>query len=85
MFYKGTSFPVGKVDFMDLYAFKIYMLDVGLLLAMTDLDASVIIDGNRIFTEFKGAVDGAVCAAADDSGTGCGTILLHNGKFYRRN
>ena len=29
---------------MDLYAFKIYMLDVGLLLAMTDLDASVIID-----------------------------------------
>ena len=27
----------------------------------------------------------AVCAAADDSGTGCGTILLHNGKFYRRN
>ena len=56
MFYKGTSFPVGKVDFMDLYAFKIYMLDVGLLLAMTDLDASVIIDGNRIFTEFKGAL-----------------------------
>ena len=41
---------------MDLYAFKIYMLVVGLLLAMTDLDASVIIDGNRIFTEFKGAL-----------------------------
>ena len=41
---------------MDLYAFKIYMLDVGLLLAMTDLDASVIIEGNRIFTEFKGAL-----------------------------
>ena len=41
---------------MDLYAFKIYMLDVGLLLAMTDLDVSVIIDGNRIFTEFKGAL-----------------------------
>ena len=51
-----SSFPVGKVDFMDLYAFKIYMLDVGLLLAMADLDASVIIDGNRIFTEFKGAL-----------------------------
>ena len=30
--------------------------DVGLLLAMTDLDARVIIDGNRIFTEFKGAL-----------------------------
>ena len=41
---------------MDLYAFKIYMLDVGLLLAMADPDASVIIDGNRIFAEFKGAL-----------------------------
>ena len=41
---------------MDLYAFKIYMLDVGLLLAMTDLDARVLIDGNRIFTEFIGAL-----------------------------
>ena len=39
---------------MDLYAFKIYMLDVGLLLAMTDLDASVIIDGNRIFAVHDG-------------------------------
>ena len=40
---------------MDLYAFKIYMLDVGLLLAMADLDASVIIDGNRIFTIYHEA------------------------------
>ena len=31
-------------------------IKVGLLLAMADLDASVIIDGNRIFTEFKGAL-----------------------------
>lgn len=39
---------------MDLYAFKIYMLDVGLLFAMTDLDASVIVDGNRILQSLKG-------------------------------
>ena len=33
-----------------------FLLEIGLLIAMTDLDARVIIDGNRIFTEFKGAL-----------------------------
>gem|GEM_PF-739348 len=52
---------VGKVAlplkaYLDLDAFKVYLLDIGLLIAMTDLDAQVIIDGNRIFTEFKGAL-----------------------------
>ena len=42
--------------YLDLNAFKIYLLDIGLLMAMVDLDARVIIDGNRIFTEFKGAL-----------------------------
>ena len=42
--------------YLNLDAFKIYLLDIGLLIAMTDLDARVIIDGNRIFTEFKGAL-----------------------------
>ena len=42
--------------YLDLDAFKIYLLDIGLLMAMVDLDARVIIDGNRIFTEFKGAL-----------------------------
>ena len=42
--------------YMDLDAFKIFLVDIGLLIAMTDLDAQVIIDGNRIFTEFKGAL-----------------------------
>lgn len=51
---KKPSLPLKA--YMDLNAFKIYMLDVGLLLAMADLDASVIIDGNRIFTEFKGVL-----------------------------
>ena len=52
---------VGKVAlplkaYLDLDAFKVYLLDIGLLIAMTDLDVKVIIDGNRIFTEFKGAL-----------------------------
>ena len=42
--------------YMDLDSFKMFLLDIGLLIAMTDLDARVIIDGNRIFTEFKGAL-----------------------------
>lgn len=42
--------------YVDLNAFKIYLLDIGLLIAMVDLNARVIIDGNRIFTEFKGAL-----------------------------
>ena len=42
--------------YLDLDAFKTYLLDIGLLMAMVDLDARVIIDGNRIFTEFKGAL-----------------------------
>lgn len=42
--------------YIDFNAFKIFLLDIGLLIAMADLDARVIIDGNRIFTEFKGAL-----------------------------
>jgi len=37
-------------------AFKVFINDVGLLGAMSRLDASVIVNGNAIFTEFKGAL-----------------------------
>jgi predicted AAA+ superfamily ATPase len=37
-------------------AFKAFFLDVGLLGAKTKLPVDVILDGNRIFTEFKGAL-----------------------------
>ena len=36
--------------------FKLFMLDVGLLGASAGLDARTLIDGNKIFTEFKGAM-----------------------------
>ncbi len=36
--------------------FKLFGLDVGLLAAQCRLDERVIIDGSRIFTEFKGAL-----------------------------
>lgn len=37
-------------------AFKVFLNDVGLLGAMADLPAVTVIDGNSIFTEFKGAL-----------------------------
>ena len=36
--------------------FKLYLVDVGLLGAMTDLPASIVLDGSDIFVEFKGAM-----------------------------
>jgi hypothetical protein len=37
-------------------SFKIYALDIGLLCAMCRLDSETIVNGNTIFTEFKGAL-----------------------------
>lgn len=37
-------------------AYKLYFFDAGLLGALSGLDAKSILEGNRIFTEFKGAL-----------------------------
>lgn len=42
--------------YTDLSAFKIYMSDVGLLRRLSLLDPIAIREGNRLFTEFKGAL-----------------------------
>lgn len=42
--------------YIEFAAFKLYLLDVGLLAAMSELDAKSILDGNAIFVEFKGAL-----------------------------
>jgi predicted AAA+ superfamily ATPase len=39
----------------DMGAFKLYILDVGLMGAMVDADAGAVLVGNGIFTEYKGA------------------------------
>lgn len=60
----GLCHKVGRVTkggiplkaYQDIPAFKLYMVDVGLLAAMTDLDAKTLLMGNAIFTEFKGAL-----------------------------
>ena len=40
----------------DYSAFKLYMLDTGLLGALAGLDAQTLLEGNRLFEEFKGAL-----------------------------
>lgn len=43
------------IAYQDTSAFKLYILDVGLLGAMTRIDAKILLEGNEIFTEFKGS------------------------------
>lgn len=49
-----TDFPLKAYN--DLNSFKIYMNDVGLLRRMVNLDSRIIVEGDRLFEEFKGAL-----------------------------
>lgn len=40
----------------DMDAFKLFIVDVGLLAAIGNLDVKTLLDGNTIFEEFKGAL-----------------------------
>ena len=54
--YKVNNPAVPLKAYIDFTAFKLFMLDVGLLGAMSELDAESILEGNDIFKEFKGAL-----------------------------
>lgn len=54
--YRVSKPSVPLKAYTDFAAFKIYLLDVGLLGAMSDLDARSILEGNELFLEFKGAL-----------------------------
>ena len=51
---KDCKIPLSA--YQDFNAFKLYILDVGLLCAIAKIDAQVILEGNEIFTEFKGSL-----------------------------
>lgn len=51
---KKPDFPLRA--YQDFSAFKLFVLDVGLLGAMARLNAKIILEGNRLFEEFKGAL-----------------------------
>lgn len=42
-------------SYIDRKIFKIFLLDVGLLGALARIPASIILEGNKLFTEFKGS------------------------------
>lgn len=48
------ALPLSAYD--DLSSFKVYMLDVGLLRRLSRLAPGAIAEGDRLFTEFKGAL-----------------------------
>ncbi len=48
-----NDFPLKA--YKDLSSFKIYMNDVGLLRRMSNLDSKIVVEGDKLFREFKGA------------------------------
>ena len=60
----GLVHKVGRVNaarvslkaYEDLKAFKLFIVDIGLLGCMVGLHQSVLLDGNELFIEFKGAL-----------------------------
>lgn len=60
----GLVYQINRVNnckvplsaYQDFSAFKLYLLDVGLLGAMSNLDVKTILEGNEIFEEFKGSL-----------------------------
>ncbi len=59
LFYKVSRVKAGELPlnaWVDPGAFKVFMLDVGLLGAMCDLEAKTLIKGNHLFATFKGAL-----------------------------
>jgi len=60
----GLIYKVGRITkpdmplmaYQDFNAFKLFVLDVGLLSAMSGLDIKSLLGGNRVFEEFKGAL-----------------------------
>lgn len=54
--YRSSAPRIPIVSYDDLSAFKIYLVDVGLLNRLSFLSPSAFGEGNRLFTEFKGAL-----------------------------
>lgn len=54
--YRSTAPKLPMSAYDDISAFKIYLVDVGLLRRLAQLTPTAFGDGNRLFTEFKGAL-----------------------------
>ncbi len=54
--YRSTAPGLPIMAYDDLSAFKLYMLDVGLLRRLALLSPKAFVEGNRLFAEFKGSL-----------------------------
>lgn len=54
--YNVTKTDLPLKAYNDLSCFKIYMNDVGLLRRMANLDSKIVVEGNKLFEEFKGSL-----------------------------
>ena len=54
--HRATAPRLPLKAYEDLKAFKLFLVDVGLLSCMTRLRQDVLLDGNALFVEFKGAL-----------------------------
>ena len=54
--HRATAPQIPLIAYIDMSAFKLFMVDVGLLSCMSGLKPDVLLDGNRLFREFKGAL-----------------------------
>lgn len=60
----GLLYKVNRINkagiplkaYEDMDAFKLFVVDVGLLAAIGDMDVKTLLDGNIVFEEFKGAL-----------------------------
>jgi hypothetical protein len=60
----GLVYKVNRVSsgnlplktYQDMNAFKLYMVDIGLLCALSEIEVNVLVDGDKLFTDFKGAL-----------------------------
>lgn len=74
--YRISNVSVPRIplkSYEDGSAFKLFCVDVGLLGAMSSLDSETIVEGNRIFTEFKGALTEQYVVQE---------LILHHEPFY---
>lgn len=74
--YRISNVSVPRIplkSYEDGSAFKLFCVDVGLLGAMSSLDSETIVEGNRIFTEFKGALTEQYVLQE---------LILHHEPFY---
>lgn len=96
--YKIDRISKGNIPlkaYMDFSSFKLFVVDVGLLSAMEDLELKILLKGNEIFTEFKGILtEQYICQqlisqlninpfywSADNSTGEVDFVIQHNGKI----